>query len=257
MTTVRLGAMVADVSGEGFPVVMLHGLGGTSNTFQPQLPVLSGYRVIRPDLPGAGRSPLPHDRISIASLANAVIAAARLLGVERAHFIGHSMGTLICQRIATEAPHMVASLVLFGALLEPPDAARAGLKNRAALARAEGMAPIADQIIEGSLSASTKATQPAVIAFVRESVMRQDPEGYARHCEALAVAEAADHRLIAAPTVLITGDADSVAPASMAQTLADRIGGARLSLLDRCGHWSTLEKTADCNAKLGGFLAGM
>jgi pimeloyl-ACP methyl ester carboxylesterase len=186
-----------------------------------------------------------------------VIAAARLLGVERAHFVGHSMGTLICQHIATEAPHLVASLVLFGALLEPPDAARTGLKHRAALARAEGMAPIADQIIAGSLSANTKATQPAVIAFVRESVMRQDPEGYARHCEALATANAADHRLIAVPTLLITGDADTVAPASMAQTLADRIAGARLSVLDRCGHWSTLEKTADCNAKLGGFLGGM
>jgi pimeloyl-ACP methyl ester carboxylesterase len=43
----------------------------------------------------------------------------------------------------------------------------------------------------------------------------------------------------------------------MAQSLADRIGGARCVVLDRCGHWSTVEKPGECNEKLGGFLARM
>jgi pimeloyl-ACP methyl ester carboxylesterase len=42
--------------GEGDAVLCLHGLGGTSNTWTPLMPALAGYRVIRPDLPGSGRS---------------------------------------------------------------------------------------------------------------------------------------------------------------------------------------------------------
>ena len=48
--------LVAEISGEGDPLVMVHGLGGTSNTFQPQMPALGDHRVIRVDLPGSGRS---------------------------------------------------------------------------------------------------------------------------------------------------------------------------------------------------------
>jgi pimeloyl-ACP methyl ester carboxylesterase len=210
--------------------------------------------VIRPDLPGAGRSPIPHDEVSIDSFVSSIIGMARALGVERAHFVGHSMGTLVCQHLATREPGLVASLVLFGGLLEPPEPARIGLAGRARTARSDGMEPIAEQIIAATLSAETKSDRPAATAFVRESLMRQDPEGYAKHCEALSKAIAADHRLIAAPTLLVTGDADVVAPPSMAQTLRDRIAGASLSMVDRCGHWVTIEKPVECNERMSAFL---
>ena len=254
MTTANLGNLVAEISGEGFPVVMVHGLGGTTNTFQPQIAALSGYRVIRIDLPGAGRSPVPHDDLSIEKMMEAVLGASKALGVERGHFVGHSMGTLVVQKLAAAYPDLVASLTLFGGLVEPPEAARSGLAARAKLARSDGMEPIAEQIIAATLSAETKSHRPAAVAFVRESLMRQPVEGYAKHCEALAKATAADHRLIAAPTLLLTGDADVVAPPSMAQTLADRIPHASLSMLDRCGHWSTLEKPVECNERMVTFL---
>jgi pimeloyl-ACP methyl ester carboxylesterase len=50
--------MAVEVAGEGDAVICIHGLGGTSNTFQPQMAVLSGRRVVRPDLAGSGRSAL-------------------------------------------------------------------------------------------------------------------------------------------------------------------------------------------------------
>ena len=65
MATVSVGSLIAEVTGEGFPVVMLHGLGGTLNMFQPQLAALSSHRVIRMDLPGAGRSPRPYEAVTI------------------------------------------------------------------------------------------------------------------------------------------------------------------------------------------------
>ena len=116
------------------------------------------------------------------------------------------------------------------------------------------MAAIADQIVAHALSASTRASQPAAVAFVRESLMRQDPEGYARTCEALAKAKAVDPSRIEAPALLITGDADTVNPPSVARELADRIRGGRLAMVDRGGHWLPIEKPAESNRWIAEFL---
>jgi 3-oxoadipate enol-lactonase len=254
MTTVTIGPIVAEVTGEGEPLVMIHGLGGTSNMFQPQMEALSAYRVIRLDLPGSGRSARPLEPLTIEAMSNAVTRALDGVGVTRAHFIGHSMGTIVCQLIAATQPSLVRSLALFGALAEPAEATRQGLANRARLARSGGIADIADQIVANALSAHTRETSPAAVAFVRESVTRQDPESYARTCEALAKATAVDVRRILAPTLLVTGDADTVNPMSVGQALADGIKGAIFSSLDRCGHWATVERPRESNQKLTDFL---
>lgn len=254
MSSVDLGSVMAEVSGEGPPIMMVHGLGGTTNTFQPLMGSLAGFRIIRIDLPGAGRSRVPQGDLSIEKFTAAVLSAAKTLGVEKAHFVGHSMGTLICQQIAVEHPECVASLSLFGALVEPPEAARTGLAARARLACEEGMEPIAEQIINATVSAETKASRPAAIAFVRETIMRQDPVGYAKHCEALSKFQAVDHKRIKAPALFVTGDSDVVAPPSMAQFIADRVAGASVHLLDRCGHWATIEKPTECCEKIATFL---
>jgi pimeloyl-ACP methyl ester carboxylesterase len=254
MTTVTVGQVVAEVVGEGAAVVMIHGLGGTSNMFQPQMAALSSYRVIRLDLPGSGRSPRPIEPLTIELMSEAVIRAMAGMGVTTAHFVGHSMGTIICQQIAVTQPSLVASLALFGALAEPTEATRQGLANRARLARSGGIADIADQIVANAISAHTRETSPAAVAFVRESITRQDPESYARTCEALAKATAVDARRISAPTLLVTGDADTVNPAGVGQALADRIKGAIFSSLDRCGHWATVESPRESSQKLADFL---
>lgn len=254
MTDFKLGSLVAEVSGEGPAVVLVHGLGGSSNTFQPLMPALSGFQAIRPDLPGAGRSALRPGQPSLAGLARAVGEVLRALKVTRAHLVGHSMGTLLCQYLAAEEPSLVSGLTLYGPILEPPAAARSGLKERAEAARRQGMTPIADTVSGASLSASTRERNPAAVAFVRESLLRQDPAGYAAHCEALATAEPADHAAIARPTLLVTGSADPVAPPDMARQLGGRIAGARVEILPDCGHWPTVEAPAAALRLLGEHL---
>lgn len=254
MTTLTVGTVVAEVTGDGFPVVMIHGLGGTANMFQPQLSALAGYRVLRVDLPGSGRSARPHEPLTIEAMAEAVKRTAGAAGISRAHFVGHSMGTIVCQKLAVSDPSLVSSLALFGALAEPADATREGLGKRAALARSGGMSDIADAIVAGALSAHTRENAPTAVAFVRESITRQDPESYARTCEALARATAAHARRISAPTLLVTGEDDAVNPIGVARALADSIKGAAFSTVDRCGHWATVENPRESSRKLADFL---
>jgi 3-oxoadipate enol-lactonase len=254
MTTVSVGPAVAEVFGEGFPVVMIHGLGGTSNMFEPQMRALSGCRVVRVDLPGSGRSPRPVEPLTIEGMAQAVLRVMEATGVGKAHVVGHSMGTIVAQQIAAERPEQVASLTLFGALAEPTEATRNGLQARARLARSGGMSDIADQIVANAVSAHTREHSAAAAAFVRESITRQDAESYALSCEALARAQAVDARRIKAPALLITGDADTVNPPGVAQALADKIKGAVFSSLDRCGHWATVEAPGECGRRLADFI---
>ena len=254
MSTVIAERMAVDIDGNGDAVVYLHGLGGSSNVFTPQVQALGkSYRSLRPDLPGAARSPLS-GAVSIASLVDQVARLVLALGVQKAHFVGHSMGTIVCQHLAVQQPQLVRSLALFGPILSPPDQARTGLKARAAKAREEGMAEIADQVAAAATSNETKANNLTAIALVRELLMRQSGEGYAAHCEALAAAEAADLGRISCPVLLVAGDEDVVAPVSMARLMSERLATARLTVLNRCGHWLTIEKAAESNAALKEFL---
>jgi pimeloyl-ACP methyl ester carboxylesterase len=257
MTSIHVRGMAIDSDGEGPPIVMLHGLGGTSNSFQAMVPALAGFRVVRPDLPGAGRSPTPVQEITVELLVEAVAYAASHLGVSRAHVVGHSFGTLIAQHIAACHPDLVASLTLFGPILELQGAARERLRARAATARHEGMSAVADHLIGSALASATANDNPVAVAFVRESHMRQDAEGFARSCEALEQAEKADHRLIDCPTLIVTGDEDAVGPPSIAQEIADKIGGVKTVILNRCGHWTPIEKSKECGKLLAEFVRGI
>ena len=249
--------IAVEQQGEGDAVVMVHGLGGTSNSWYPQVGSLARYhRVVRLDLEGSGRSPAT-GALSIDSFAADVIAVMDALEIPTAHLCGHSMGTIVCQHIAADRPERVKSLALFGPLAEPPEAARQAIRDRATAARNSGMAPISDTLVEVATSAETKAHQPAAAAFVREILMRQDAEGYARTCEALAAATSADLAGIGCPTLLVTGDEDGVSPPPAVKALGARIKGSRLIVLTGCGHWTPIEKPAQVCASLLNFYCNI
>ena len=248
--------IAVEVHGNGEPIVMIHGLGGTSNVFTPQVEALSRFfQIIRPDLPGSGRSPA-NGTVSIGGLVDAVLSVMERSNVQAAHIVGHSMGTIVCQHLAQLHPAKVCSLALLGPLAAPPEAARAAVRDRAAKARNEGMVGIADAIVQSGTSASTRASRPEAATLVRELLMRQDPEGYARSCEALADAQAADLSGVTCPTLLMTGSDDVVAPPPAVRELGLRIQGARVIVWSGCGHWTTLERPAEVTEALLNFYLG-
>ena len=247
--------------GEGEPIVCVHGLGGSSNTFTPLMPALARHRVVRIDLPGSGRSQRAEGPLSIQRFVDSLLSVCARLNIASAHWVGHSLGTVVCLHVAAAHPKLVKSLALFGPLAEPPDAARTAVRARAAKARAEGVAgmhEITQALVNAALSADTRQRQPLAVAFVRESLMRQDGEAYARSCEALADAQAAALERIEAPVLLVTGDEDGVAPPQAVRALAERLHNARATrvvVLPRCGHWTPIERPDECQRELRGFLA--
>jgi pimeloyl-ACP methyl ester carboxylesterase len=247
--------------GEGPAVVCVHGLGGSSNTFTPLMAALARHRVVRVDLPGSGRSQRAEGPLSIERFVDTLLSVCTRLNIGRAHWIGHSMGTIVCQHIAAANAALTASVALFGPLLAPSDAARTALRARAAKARDQGVAgmhEITQSLVDAALSSSTRENQPLAVAFVRESLMRQEGAAYASTCEALADAQPAAVDRIAAPVLLVTGEEDGVAPPQAVRSMAEKLHSARSTrsvVLPRCGHWTPIERPEECRRELRDFLA--
>lgn len=229
-------------------VLCIHGLGGSSNFWTPLLPALENRRIIRPDLAGSARSAEVPKDLSIEAHMESLIRVLDVLGIQKAHVLAHSMGTIIAQHLAVTHPDRVHSLALFGPLAAPPDAAREPTRKRAQLARTgtTGMQEIADAITQGATSKQTKEERPAVTALVRESIMRQPAEGYALNCEALAKAQAADIKSISIPVLLVTGDEDAVGAPQNVEKMAGQLAVSMLRVLSGCGHWTIYEKPLEC-----------
>ena len=244
-----------EVSGEGEPVLMIHGLGGTSNTWTTLRGAFARNRCVAFDLPGSGRSARFEGPLSLKLFVEKTLLVMQKAGVERAHVVAHSMGTIIAAHLAAAEPGRVASLALFGPLLAPPDPARASIRARAVKAREGDMQPIADALLQASISSETRTKRPAAVAFVRESLMRQDPDGYARSCEALADMQPADTMRIECPALLVTGDADGVAPPQSVRAMGEKIKDSRIEVLHGCGHWTPVEKPEECVHLLNGFYS--
>ncbi len=249
-------------SGSGDALLMIHGLGGSSNTWTPVMNAVTQFGVIRIDLPGSGRSDRVAGPLSIGGFVDAAFKVLKAAGLSRVHVAAHSMGAIVATHMAAREPAAVRSLALFGPLMAPPDSARTPIRIRGQKARTEdvtGMQAITDMLLSSVISAETRAQRPVAAAFVRESMMRQSPDGYARSCDALADAQAADVSGLSCPALLVTGDEDPIAPPQAVRMMAEQLGrsGARVQteILRRCGHWTTVEMPQACSELLRSFYA--
>lgn len=252
--------IAVEIEGDGDAIICIHGLGGSANVWSPMLHGLSGYRIVRIELPGSARSSRFEGPLSISLFADLVIEVCSRLGIDRAHWMGHSLGTIVIQHIAAKLPKLVTTQMLLGPLSEASEFSREPIRARALRARTGGlsaMKEIADQLIPTSLSTQTISQQPVVVAMVRDSVARSCPEGYARSCEALADSRSALLEHIVSPTILITGDQDVIAPPQQVRALRDRLSSTRsrrVLVLSGCGHWTPLERPAECMREWKQFI---
>ena len=106
--------------GQGEPVLLIHGFGGSSHNWEPVAEDLAeNYRLIAPDLRGFGWSERPADKAVYAfeSQVELVLGVLDVLGIERAHVVGHSYGGGVALWLASRNPERVRSLVLVGSTL--------------------------------------------------------------------------------------------------------------------------------------------
>ena len=101
------------IEGDGPPLFLIHGIGAARNAWQFLLPVLSKYfTVVAYDLRGHGESPIPDGEFGLNELVSDLERVREKTGIERAHFVGHSLGGMIGPAYARKYPERVLSLGL-------------------------------------------------------------------------------------------------------------------------------------------------
>lgn len=218
------------------PAVVLSGsLGSTLALWEPLLPSLRDFRVIRGDHRGHGGSPVPRGPYTLAELGSDVIRLLDRLRIVRASFCGVSLGGMAGMWLAANAPERVDRLVLLStsARLGPA----AAWHERARTVRRDGAEAVADAVVARWFTPGFRRREPDVVRSMTAMVASTPREGYAACCEAIAEWNFEEHlSRIRAPTLVIVGENDEATPAPHAHAIAGRISGARVVVLGDAAH---------------------
>jgi 3-oxoadipate enol-lactonase len=225
---------------EDAPVLLFaSSLGTTHEMWEPQAEALKReYRVLRYDHRGHGGSPVPPGPYSIDDLAGDALALLDDLAIERATFVGISIGGAVAITAALRAPQRFERLVLCSTAgrFPPPEQ----WHERAATVRAEGVEAVADAALERWLTPEAPAE---LRERLRAMLLSTPREGYAACCEALAGYDARG-RLgeLTMPVLAIAGADDPTTPPEALQAIVDAVPDGRLHVIDRARHIGNVER---------------
>jgi len=251
--------------GAGEPLVALHGHTLDLRVWDEQAPAwaAAGFRVIRYDQRGHGRSDSPPSGYRLGDHAADLAEVIRSRGAAPAHLVGLSKGGGIALELALRAPELVRSLVLVGPLVPDYPLSAELLDSFRRFARAIRAAGV-----EGATRAEWLA-HPLIASAARH------PECGAR-LEAMALAFPAGEYLAAVrdepdrewkaldrlgeievPTLVISGERDVPDFAAMARLVAERVPSCRLEVVPGCGHLVPLERGAETASLVLAHLAAV
>jgi len=245
-------------SGEGAPVLLVHGLGGRWQNWLETIPRLAQQRrVVAIDLPGFGHSQLPVEPISISGFASTVERVCDLLELEAPLVVGNSLGGLVAAELGLRFPERVGSLALVSAACLAP-AVLAGGRVASSLLRGPGgmiARPRARHLLFGGL-----LRHPTRIATdtLHELTGGSRPPGTVAALAALSAHDISlELELIAAPVLVLHGRNDMLIPCADAERVARTVPDAELVVFEDTGHMPMVERPVPFNDALLRFAGAL
>jgi len=226
-----------EAAGKGEPVVLVHGLSGSTRWWSRNVSDIAGrYRVYLVDLPGFGTMRRLRRRFILAEAVDWLSEWMGAVGLERAHLVGHSMGGSICLRLAASSPEAVRRLVLVAPTGVPTGRSMVGHL--------------------GPLFGAALYARPSFLPVLVRDALRTGPATLWRAArDILAEDLREDLRRIGVPTLLVWGERDTLVPTAVGDLLRGEIPGSRLLVLERAAHVPMFDRPKEFNAALLSFLA--
>jgi pimeloyl-ACP methyl ester carboxylesterase len=236
-------------AGLGPPLVFVHGAAEDGRIWQPQLDALADeFTVVAWDEPGAGHSSDLPANFGLADYAHGLAALLEALALGAAHVAGLSWGGTVVLELYRHRPDLVASLILVdtyagwkGSLPEKEVRARVAAAMQMLAAPADEFDPTFPGLFAGGPPARFVPLLNEIAAGVRPTSLRR---------QLLLMADTDQRDLlprIAAPTLLIWGEADTRSPLSVAHQFEASIPNAHLVVIPDAGHVSNLERPEQFN----------
>ncbi|HET8727879.1 MAG TPA: 3-oxoadipate enol-lactonase [Alphaproteobacteria bacterium] len=229
---------------DGPVVVFSNSLGSDLRIWDEVAAALAGrFRILRYDKRGHGLSDAPPPPYGIDDHARDLTGLLDTIGVERFALVGLSVGGMIAQMIAAQAPDRVAALVLCGTApkIGDPDLWQA----RIAAVEEEGLSAIADAVIARWFTDAFFSRRAEAVAGCRNMLLRTPAEGYAGTCAAIRDADLSTLAAsISVPTLCLVGDEDRSTPPDLVRAAAATIPGARFGIVEGAGHLPCIEQPA-------------
>lgn len=239
--------------GAGDPLLLIHGFTGSVEAWGE--PILSGlaahHRVLAVDLVGHGRSSRPHDRrrYALDEVLSDLLEVLDAADVERARWVGYSMGGRVALAAAVFHPERVGSLMLESASPGLDTEVERAERRRAdeALARdleKEGIEPFVDRWMAMPLFSTQRALPDDVLHRARERRLSNDPRALAACLRGLGTGAQPSFwdrlRELSVPTLLMTGEEDRKFT-TIARQMTEVIPDATVEVVPGAGHTVHLE----------------
>lgn len=251
-------AVAFESSGNGEPLVLLHGFPHDRSLWAPQLAApIPGVRLFAPDLPGFGES----SRLKEASVerwADWLAALLDQLGLDRVILGGLSMGGYLCFAFWRRHPRRVRALALADTRAGADDvdgkAKRTAMQE---LVREQGVGAVAERMITGMVGRTTREERPDVVATLDAMMRRARVPAIVDALTLLRERPDSTMTLgtIDVPTLILCGEEDALTPLKESEAMHAAIAGSRLEVVPRAGHASNLEDPATFNRLLSGFAS--
>jgi pimeloyl-ACP methyl ester carboxylesterase len=239
-----------EVHGEGFPLVMIHGLGANLDWWEPRMvgEFSKKFMTVMFDNRGAGRTDVSDKKYSFRLFGDDTAGLMDALGILRAHVLGISMGGRIAQELVLDYPQKVEKLVLCStncggkeSIPASEDVMRMLMTDKSAAAHA-------------AVTEDFVRKHPDLVEQTRQRVLRApiSDEAYRRQLNASLESRTHDRlSQITAPTLILHGRKDILFPPENGRILAEAIPGARLVYLENSGHALVEDMDEVINAVMG------
>jgi 3-oxoadipate enol-lactonase len=223
-------------------LALAHQLGGSLAVWEPLMPaLLEHFRVLRWDSRGHGASIANEGPYSVAGLARDAIGIFDALGIEKAHWVGLSMGAIVGQAALIAAPERIGRAVLANtaAKLGTPEIWNARIEA----ARRDGLESMAETVAARWFTPEFREAEPKTVEAILDVLRETPPSGYAAACAALRDFDQREAiRSIRNKVLAIVGRYDPSAPPELGAFVAGAIKGARLATLES-SHISPIEQS--------------
>ncbi|MDE3051192.1 MAG: alpha/beta fold hydrolase [Nitrospirota bacterium] len=247
--------------GTGLPIVFLHAFPLNRTMWATQENALSSqFRIITLDLRGHGESDAPLWRYTLDQAADDVCALLDHLAIQRALFVGLSMGGYILLAFYRKYAARMNGLILADTRAQADTAeGKDGRFQMAQIAYKKGPSAIADIMIPKLLSPATIQARPEIVQKVRAMIEGNQISGIAG--DLMAMAERPDSipllAQITCPTQIIVGELDQATPPSDAELMAEKIPGARITIIPNAAHLANLEQPEAFNQIVASFASDL